>query len=140
MNYFRIGLLSIIGLFFFITGAVKLLDPLAFAKAIEGYRLISGWPAVLMALWIPWAECVLAVSLILDRFRKRALIAILSLIVVFQLALASAYLRGLDISCGCFGAENSSSVGFALLRNFALMAVILYLLRNLASSRAADAT
>lgn len=139
MRYFRIGLLIALGLFFFVTGALKLLDPLAFVEAIEGYRLISGWLAVLMALWLPWGECVLAVALVFERYRKRALLSILSLIMVFQLALASAYLRGLDISCGCFGAENSSSVGFALLRNFALMVVILFLLKNFSSSRPADA-
>lgn len=122
-------LLWAVGLFFFITGALKLADPRAFATAIEGYRLIDGIWALLFALWIPWAECLVALALASWKWRSEALATLMVLLAAFQVALASAWARDLDISCGCFGAENSSSVGVALLRNCLLIVLILYLLR-----------
>lgn len=128
MKAFQATLLLALGLFFFITGVMKLVDPRAFATAIEGYRLIEGLWAMVFALWIPWAECLVAIGLAWRSWRKEALMTLMLLLLAFQGALASALIRGLDISCGCFGAESGSSVGFALIRNGALMGFIAYLL------------
>lgn len=128
MKAFQAILLVALGLFFFITGAMKLADPRAFASAIEGYRLIDGLWAMGFALWIPWAECLVALGLVWRKWRNEALLTLMLLLVVFQGALASAWIRGLAISCGCFGADRSSSVGFALIRNCALLGVMGYLL------------
>jgi hypothetical protein len=47
------------------------------------------------------------------------------------LALASAWFRGLDIDCGCFGhAITSTSLPLALARSFTLGLVALYLLNR----------
>ena len=114
-----------LAIFFFVSGGIKVLDVRSFAEAIEGYRLIDGILAMVAAVWLAWIECLLAVALLWRPFRAQALQFVSALLAVFQIALSSALVRGLDISCGCFGSENSSSIGFALGRNCVLMVCIL---------------
>lgn len=82
----------------------KLLDPAAFATAVGHYRLLPTWGTALVAHALPWLELVTALALLVGRrWLAAAWLLSTALCAVFLGALASAWLRDLDITCGCFG-------------------------------------
>ena len=60
--------------------------------------------------FLPWLEIVTAMALLLGRLYLGALLSVSGLGVVFAVAVGSAWWRGLDISCGCFGSLVSGRV------------------------------
>jgi uncharacterized membrane protein len=119
----RIVLLAGIGLFFLASGILKLLDPVEFALAILRYRIVGESLAAIFALVVPWTEIVVCIGLCLKSWRAAALLLIIALLCVFELALASAWIRGLDIECGCMGSGVATSIQFAFFRNILLFLV-----------------
>lgn len=75
-----------------------------FTIAIQHFELIP-WPdlTVALALYLPWLEIITGVALLLRRLALGAAIAGTGMATVFLVALGSAWARGLDISCNCFG-------------------------------------
>ncbi len=112
----------LLGAVFVYAGATKALDPAAFAAAIDAYRLLPYPLAVLVALYLPWLEIVCGLGLFWRRMRLGSLWVIFALCLVFTGALASAWIRNLDISCGCFGA---GATGAAALRRSLLRSLTL---------------
>jgi putative oxidoreductase len=117
-----------LGLFFFYAGAVKLVDVATFMQSVEQYRLIDGFLAWGVALWVPWVECLAALGLWIKSLRRGSLWILTGLLVVFEIILLSALVRGLDISCGCLGSGSESSVLFAFGRNIVLLIIVIGLL------------
>jgi hypothetical protein len=63
------------------------------------------WPvAVTLALWLPFLEMVAGAGILIPALRTGALAIITALLITFTAALFSAWWRGLNIDCGCFGA------------------------------------
>jgi len=112
---FKIALLLarwIIAAVFLYAGVVKILDPAAFAVDINNYRLMPYPVAGMTAAVLPWLEVMCAGLLVSGRWMRGAALILVALNTVFLLAILSAMVRGLDISCGCFGSgPESSSVG-----------------------------
>lgn len=111
-------------------GTAKALDPAAFLAAIETYRLLPGALARIAAVWLPWVELCAAIGLFLPTYRHTAAWLLLAMMATFTLALALAWARGLDITCGCFGRSETVS-GAAYLRYLARDAALLALLGTL---------
>ncbi|MEX0321072.1 MAG: MauE/DoxX family redox-associated membrane protein [Puniceicoccaceae bacterium] len=120
-NGVRIFLLIAIGVFFLASGILKLLDPAEFARAIMRYRIVGEDLAAVGALAVPWTEVVAGIGLCFKVWRPASLLLILMLLVVFEFALLSAWMRGLDIECGCLGSGMASTVQFAFFRNIPLL-------------------
>ena len=82
---------------------VSLANPGEFASDIDNFKILP-WPvSVALAFYVPWLEIFCALGLVF-RFLYRGALSILSAsIVVFTLAIIAAKVRGLDITCGCFG-------------------------------------
>jgi len=82
---------------------LSLASPAEFASGIDNFKIVP-WPiSVALAFYLPWLEILCALALVF-RFLYRGALAILSAsIVVFTLATIAAKVRGLDITCGCFG-------------------------------------
>jgi putative oxidoreductase len=114
----------ILGTVFVLAGVAKLLDPATFAEQINYYHL-SPWPlSASLAVFLPFLELISGVLLIVDKLVPGALLLLTAALLVFTFALISASVRGLDIDCGCFGkAIPAVSIGWALLRNLALLVV-----------------
>lgn len=102
---------------FALAGSLKLLDPAQFAEEIGNYRLFPALITRLAAVYLPWLELTLAVSLLLPRFRAVARGLAGALLGVFCAALASTLIRGIDVECGCFGSAATTSAEWALARN-----------------------
>ncbi len=115
---------------FLYAGVSKLLDPAAFAVSIENYRLLPCAPSGWAALYLPWLETGCALGLFLPGLRLGAAALLAALCTGFCGFITSALVRGLDISCGCFGgaAEARSDLRLSLLRAALLLAVCVWLL------------
>jgi uncharacterized membrane protein YphA (DoxX/SURF4 family) len=115
----------------FISAALpKLKDPVAFAAAIDAYRTISGSWAMAAATVLPWLELIIAVGL-LTPWLRRASAWIMALLLGLFIALhLSAWARGLNIDCGCFGESGSSpDYHWLFVRNLALLLATVFILR-----------
>jgi putative oxidoreductase len=98
----RILDLIVAGIFIY-AGVLKALDPLRFAYDIDNYKILR-WPiAVCLAFYLPWLEILSGVTLIARRLYLGGLSILTILVVVFIGATVAAKVRGLDITCGCFG-------------------------------------
>ena len=93
---------GVAGLFLF-AAVKKISDPADFLTAIRTFHALPDPAAVGLALWLPWAELAGAFAVFWPRHRRAALWALLVLTFVFLGALGQAWVRGLDINCGCFG-------------------------------------
>jgi len=88
---------------FLYAGVVKWIDPTAFYEAILTYRIVDGRFALAATYWISSLEVVLAVALWVPRYRLVAVVVSFVLLLVFSALIALAWVRGIDLSCGCFG-------------------------------------
>lgn len=95
-------------------GAVKIADPGALAAGIANYRLLPAVAPGVLALVLPWWELGAALALVWPAWRRAGGLIALGLAAVFTLAVGSAWARGLDIACGCFG-SGSGTVGWRTL-------------------------
>ena len=107
------------------SGAVKLRRPLAFAKALEGYRILPRALATPAALAIALAEAGCAVLLAAPWTRLEGLAAAGGLVGVFLTAMSLALARGQRIGCGCFGGTaDLDTVGLPSLLRAVLLEII----------------
>ena len=110
---------------FIYAGVAKALDPAAFADSIDGYRLLPDPVGAALALYLPWLEIAGGLGVLWPRARLGALSLLFLLCLVFGIAIASAWVRDLNIGCGCFG---GGAIGAAALRGSLLRSIALALL------------
>ncbi len=129
----------IVGALFVYAGAVKVLDPVGFAGDIENYKMMP-WPiGVRLAFYLPWLEILCGLALITRFLYRGGLLILTALMAVFVVATIVAKMRGLDISCGCFGhASKYLSFAWHLALDFVLVAALLFLWRTPHESRAPE--
>jgi uncharacterized membrane protein YphA (DoxX/SURF4 family) len=121
---------------FIYAGAIKALDPVQFASDIDNYKIVP-WPvSVVLAFYLPWLEIFCGFALVVRLLYRGALSILTALILVFTLATVAAKVRGLDITCGCFGhASQHWSFPAHLLTNLAILAALLALFLQGAARR-----
>jgi uncharacterized membrane protein YphA (DoxX/SURF4 family) len=105
-----------------------MVDPVQFANDIDNYKILP-WPiSVALAFYLPWLEIFCGLALIVRYFYRGALSILMALILVFTLATTAAKVRGLDITCGCFGhASQHWSFPAHLMTNLAIIAALVVL-------------
>jgi uncharacterized membrane protein YphA (DoxX/SURF4 family) len=115
----RLGL----GGLFVVTGALKIADPGAFALEIHNYQLMPALAPVLAAT-LPSVELAVGGALVAGTrpWVRAGALATFALMVVFTIAVGSAVLRGINISCGCFGAGSGPVTLMTVVRDLALLA------------------
>jgi putative oxidoreductase len=127
VSFWQVLAFIVAGIFIY-AGALKALDPVQFASDIDNYKILP-WPvSVALAFYVPWLEIFCALGLVF-RFLYRGALSILGAsIVVFTLATIAAKVRGLDITCGCFGhASQHWNFPAHLATNLAILAGLLLL-------------
>jgi uncharacterized membrane protein YphA (DoxX/SURF4 family) len=96
-----------LGCWFAYSGGLKIfgtgLD--RFLADVANYRMVGPPLDAWVAYGVPWLELIAGVCLMLGILRRGALIAVFGLVLVFSVAVGSAWVRGLDISCGCLGGD-----------------------------------
>lgn len=98
----------VIGGIFLVAGAAKVGHAAEFAVEIAGFRLLPSGVIAPLALGLPLLEIVLGACLVLGVFTRTAGWIAVAVFAVFDLAIASAVVRGMSISCGCFGPNDAS--------------------------------
>lgn len=105
-----------LGVLFLLSGLSKLGTTAAFAANIRSYEmnLPAGLVSV-MAVGLPPLEVGLGVWLLAGLFLRFSGAVSAVLMAVFTVAIAQAWLRGLDINCGCFAGSEGNPLGTALI-------------------------
>ncbi len=93
----------ILGGVFVVAGALKVPDPAAAIRAVRAYHLLPEAIVAPVAFGLPVVEIAVGLALLLGVFTRTAAIATGVLLVAFIAGVASAWGRGLQIDCGCFG-------------------------------------
>ena len=104
-----------VGALFFYSGLLKVRNPINFLEDVRGFRAfehlseVTGWEIgaspweAWVAMGLPWLEIFCGAALLFGIFTRGALAILCGAILVFIAALGSAWSRGLEITCGCFG-------------------------------------
>jgi len=135
--------LAVAGLFL---GAclAKIQDPAAFALSVQRYRILPGEWINLVAIILPWIECMTGLAILFGTARWRAAGATLitGMLVVFTIAISLNLLRGIEVSCGCFSTRADAAVsdGWNLVRNLSLIWLSLAVLLDALRTDTAKAT
>ena len=110
-------------------GLLKALDPAQFARDVDHYRILPYFAAAPVALYLPYLEIVCGLAVFVPALRRGAAAVLLAAATLFILALGSAWARGLDIRCGCFGAAAGGPLPRELAFDLLLAAALAVVLR-----------
>ncbi len=125
----------VIGGIFIYAGVLKAIEPVRFASDIENYHIVP-WPlGVGLAFYLPWLEIFCGLALVARRLYPGAVTILIALNLLFIGATLAAKLRGIDVSCGCFGSA-SNNLGFTshLALDLAILAALIILWRRASSA------
>jgi putative oxidoreductase len=99
----RTSLRWLLGVLFLWAAISKIANPTEFLAAIYSYQLpLPRSILQLAAMALPWLELLCGLLLLANVWLESALGCVLGLLVLFLAATGQAWLRGLDITCGCF--------------------------------------
>lgn len=108
-GWIELGLRLILGGLFVYSGGMKLSDPAAFQSEIINFNLVPHWFAGWVAAYLPWLEVLCGAALVVRRQLWGSLAILSALMVLFIFFVGSAWWRGLDVTCGCFGASDTAT-------------------------------
>src|SRR5467141_2271227 len=133
----RIVDVIVAGIFIY-AGVLKMVDPVQFANDIDNYKILP-WPvSVALAFYLPWLEIFCGFALVVRFLYRGALSILTALILTFTFATVAAKVRGLDITCGCFGhASQNWSFPAHLATNVAILSALMALWFQSAAKRSA---
>ncbi|SOC46652.1 Methylamine utilisation protein MauE [Blastococcus aggregatus] len=101
----------LLGAVFLVAGLLKIPDPAAAVRAVRAYRLLPEPLVEPVAFGLPVLEIAVGLALILGVFVRAAAAAAAVLVLVFLAGVGSAWARGLQIDCGCFGGGGEVAAG-----------------------------
>ena len=101
--WITLSLRLILGGVLLVAGALKVRDPYGSATSVRAYQILPVDLANLLGFVLPFAEVVIGIFLILGIWVRLSAIAGGALMLVFTIAIAQAWIRGISLDCGCFG-------------------------------------
>ncbi len=114
-QWLQLVLRYLIGFIFLYAAVEKIAQPEEFARAIMNYKILPLFSVNIAAIIFPWIELLAGLGLIARVQTRANALLIAAMLVIFSIAIAIALVRGLDISCGCFGTASASKVGLGRL-------------------------
>ena len=120
------------------SGIIKIFDLNAFYKSVSGYRVFPEKMILVITYWMPGLEIACALGLALKSLRKGASVIVSVLLVAFIVLLLSAWMRGINIDCGCFGKSTASSkinLQLAIVRDVCMLVLSVFLMFKVNSRR-----
>ena len=131
-----LGLISrlVLGGVLFIAGYLKVSTPDKSQMAVRAYEVLPISLANLIGLLLPYVEIGIGLLLILGVYTRISAALGGAIMVIFIVAIAQAWARGLTIDCGCFGgggqvAASETKYLSEIIRDTALVLLALYLIR-----------
>ena len=115
-----------------VAGALKLPDPAASVRAVRAYDLLPEAIVPTVGHLLPVLEVVIGLCLVLGLLTRAAALLSAVLFLAFIIGIASAWARGLQIECGCFGgggfsADATDQYPWEIARDVGLLALSLWL-------------
>jgi len=102
-------------------GVAKLADLEGFRSQVHAYQMLPGALLSPFAYGLPLLEVAIGAYLLVGAMVRPTAILACVLMVIFIVAEAQAWARGLSIDCGCFGTTVQTQVGATtILRDLAL--------------------
>lgn len=121
----RIG----IGVIFIYAGLSKILHPLLFLENLYDYDLLDEESLYVVGAILPCLELTIGVCLVGKIMCPGSLFLCVIMLVTFFATQISVVVRGISVSCACFGSNPEQLVGYAtILRTGLLVVVALWLL------------
>ncbi len=112
---------------FIVASIYKIISPGAFAHQIYNYKILPSGLINPIALSLPWLQLFCGLAILINRFEYGAVVWVTLMLLTFQAAVASALVRGLNISCGCFKSGGSPATWLTFGRDsLMLMASLFY--------------
>ena len=131
-----IGLVArlILGGVLFLAGYLKVDEPDKSQMAVRAYEMLPISIANLLGLLLPFVEVAIGALLILGSLTRFMAALGGFTMVIFIIAIAQAWARGLNIDCGCFGGGGTVAPGETkylqeILRDLGLVFLAIYLIR-----------
>ncbi len=123
----------LIGVFFIVSGAHKLLSPQGnFLYVVQSYDILPSALEKLAAAMVPWVEYLTGIFIVLGLWLRPALQGLRLLLIVFILIVSQAILRHLPLEeCGCFGELFSLPLRTVLFMDTALLLFASLLVKNI---------
>jgi putative oxidoreductase len=120
----------LIGVIFLYAGFEKLLHPTRFAAAIAEYQILTSPSVITLASFaLPSLEILCGIGLFYRQTASISAAVITGLLLLFIGAIIYAAVRGLEITCGCFGESVlEGNAGFSrLMEDVVLLAIALFI-------------
>jgi len=116
----------ILGIFFLFVGGDKLIRLDEFVETVANYEIVTAPWDQFAAYLVVWMEIVIGLCLMLCLLYKGALVSLACMVVVFIVSLSQAWVRGLEISCGCtpWASKESTNYGLAIAQNLAIFIIV----------------
>jgi uncharacterized membrane protein YphA (DoxX/SURF4 family) len=111
---------------FIYSGYVKIQEPLQFAVAISGYKMVPENLIFPMAKSLPWLEIFLGLAILIGWKIRYFSAATAALLLFFIAVLAITISRGIEANCGCFSLDEKISP-LTILRDSLFLIPALYL-------------
>jgi len=113
-------------------GLLKITDGAASVRAVRAYDLLPESIVPTVGHALPALEIVLGLALVAGVFTRAAGVVSALLLLAFIIGISSAWARGLEISCGCFGdggpdADAASKYPWEIARDVGLLLASLWL-------------
>ena len=122
----------LLGLVFVYAGVAKALSNEDFAAKISAFRIVPAHWSFYVAQGLPFFEAIAGFWLLLGWRRRVPALAVLLMTGVLTAVVVLSMARGLNISCGCFGAKGPADEGLAvtLITDFLLLGGAWIVYRN----------
>ncbi|MBU4525071.1 MAG: methylamine utilization MauE [Desulfomicrobium sp.] len=98
-----------LALIFVAAAPQKILAPDDFAVSVASYLILPDVLVNFTALTLPWLEMIVAILLVCRAWTGPALLLANAMLLAFLAAVTSAYVRGIDLNCGCFSSAPTAS-------------------------------
>jgi uncharacterized membrane protein YphA (DoxX/SURF4 family) len=108
-----VGLVArvVVGGVWVVAGFKKLPDPSESVRAVRAYRLLPESVVTSVGHLLPILEIAVGVCLVLGLLTRVVAVVSALMLTAFIIGIASAWARGLQIECGCFGGGGGAGPG-----------------------------
>jgi putative oxidoreductase len=115
----------ILGVIFVQFALSKIMRPAVFALNVVDYAMMPAWAVNLWALFLPWAELMAGLFLILGIRTRAAAVIIGGMNVIFIIGLVKVIIQGLPITCGCVGEAGEPVTWWKVFKNTGMLVMAL---------------
>ena len=125
--YFDFLFRIIAGFVFIWASYDKIINPLNFSKEISNYHFLPFGLENTVAIILPWIELVIGFGLIAGLYIRANIVITGVLLIMFNILVIQAMVRGFNIECGC-GLKEGQMIGYGkLLENFSLVFICIFI-------------